>query len=145
MVFNVSFNNISVISRLSVLLVEESETPPSHCQTLSHNVVYSTPRSPWEGFNLKTFVVLDTDYIGNCKSNYHMITITTACWNKRFRTKNNSLKNDLMHSYCNNEICVVDLKNMFLSFCLFYCIFIMYTFPNWYFASYTLFSFHTSP
>ena len=47
MVFNTSFNNISVISWRSVLLVEvpgENHRPvPSHGQTLSHNVVSSTP------------------------------------------------------------------------------------------------------
>jgi len=50
MVFNATFNNISVISWQSVLLVEETGVPienhrpsPSHCQTLSHNVVSSTP------------------------------------------------------------------------------------------------------
>ena len=44
------FNNISVISGLSVLLVEETgvprenhRPPTSHWQTLSHNVVSSTP------------------------------------------------------------------------------------------------------
>jgi hypothetical protein len=45
--FNVSFNNISVISWRSVLLVEgtrENHQPvASHWQTLSHNVVSSTP------------------------------------------------------------------------------------------------------
>ena len=51
MVFNATFNNISVISWLSVLLVEESGVPgenhrfsASHWQTLSHNVVSSTTR-----------------------------------------------------------------------------------------------------
>ena len=51
MVFNPTFNNISVISWRSVLLVEETGVlgenhPPvvSHWQTLSHNVVSSTPR-----------------------------------------------------------------------------------------------------
>jgi hypothetical protein len=51
MVFNATFNNISVISWWSVLLVEETEVPrenhgpvPSHWQTLSHNVVLSTTR-----------------------------------------------------------------------------------------------------
>ena len=46
MVFNATFNNISVIS-CSVLLVEEIEVPgenhrsaASHWQTLSHNVVH---------------------------------------------------------------------------------------------------------
>jgi hypothetical protein len=46
MVFNTSFNNISVILWRSVLLVEETWVPgenhrpaASHWQTLSHNVV----------------------------------------------------------------------------------------------------------
>jgi hypothetical protein len=50
MVFNTTFNNISVISWQSVLLVEETGVPrenhrpvASHGQTLSHNVVSSTP------------------------------------------------------------------------------------------------------
>ena len=49
MVFNATFDNISVISWRSVLLVEETEVPGenqrpvvSHRQTLSHNVVSST-------------------------------------------------------------------------------------------------------
>jgi hypothetical protein len=48
MVFNVTFNNISVISWRSVLLVEETEVfrenhrpVTNHSQTLSHNVVSS--------------------------------------------------------------------------------------------------------
>jgi hypothetical protein len=47
MVFNTTFNNISVISWWSVLLVEETGGPgenhqpvASHGQTLSHNVVH---------------------------------------------------------------------------------------------------------
>jgi len=50
MVFNATFNHISVISWWSVLLVEENEVPvenhrpvASHWQSLSHNVVSSTP------------------------------------------------------------------------------------------------------
>jgi len=53
MVFNTNFNNISVISWQSVLLLEETRVPrenhqpvTSHCQTLSYNVVSSTPRLP---------------------------------------------------------------------------------------------------
>jgi hypothetical protein len=49
MMFNTTFNNISVISWWSVLLMEESRVPgenhqsvASHGQTLSHNVVSST-------------------------------------------------------------------------------------------------------
>jgi hypothetical protein len=51
MVFNVTFNNISVILCWSVLLVEETGVPgenhwpvASQWQTLSHNVVSGTPR-----------------------------------------------------------------------------------------------------
>jgi hypothetical protein len=51
MVFNATFNNISVISWRSVLLMEETGEPgenhwatASYWQTLSHNVVSSTPR-----------------------------------------------------------------------------------------------------
>ena len=47
MVFNATFNNISVILWRSVLLVEETGENhwpvTSHWQTLSHNVVLSTP------------------------------------------------------------------------------------------------------
>jgi hypothetical protein len=47
MVFNVTFNNISIISWRSVLLVEETrenhQPAAGHGQTLSHNVVLSTP------------------------------------------------------------------------------------------------------
>ena len=51
MVFNATLNNISVKSWWSVLLVEETRVPgenhrpaASHWQTLSHNIVSSTPR-----------------------------------------------------------------------------------------------------
>jgi hypothetical protein len=51
MVFNAIFNNISIISWQSVLLVEETGVPgenhrpvASHWQILSHNVVSSKPR-----------------------------------------------------------------------------------------------------
>jgi hypothetical protein len=44
MVFNATFNNISAISWQLVLLVEETGVPgENHWQTLSHNVVSSTP------------------------------------------------------------------------------------------------------
>jgi hypothetical protein len=60
------FDNISVISWRSVLLVEETGVPKenhrpvaSHRQTLSHNVASSTPRL--SGFELTTLVVIGTD------------------------------------------------------------------------------------
>jgi hypothetical protein len=83
MVFNATFNNISVISWRSVLLVEETGVPgenhrplASHWQTLSHNEYIS----PWTGSDLTTLVVIGTDYTGSCKSNYQIITTTTAHW-----------------------------------------------------------------
>ena len=70
MVFNTTFNNITVISWQSVLLVEETGVPgenhrpvASHRQTLSHNVVSSTPHHEQE---LTTLVVIGTDCIGSC-------------------------------------------------------------------------------
>jgi hypothetical protein len=32
----------------------------------------------WAGYELTTLVVLGTDCTGSCKTNYHMITITTV-------------------------------------------------------------------
>jgi hypothetical protein len=56
MVFNTTFNNISAISRQSVLLVEETRVSgenhrpdASHWQTLSHNVVLSTKMTTTAG------------------------------------------------------------------------------------------------
>jgi len=55
MMLNATFNNSSVISFRSVLLVEETGGPgenhrpvASHWQTLSHHVVSSTPRHEWD-------------------------------------------------------------------------------------------------
>ena len=42
---------------------------------LYHIMLYT---SPWLRFELTTSVVIDTDCIGSCKSNYHTITATTA-------------------------------------------------------------------
>ena len=79
MVFNATFNNISVISWRSVLLVEETRGPGlNHRQVtdkLYHIMVYT---SPWTKFELKTSVVIGTNCKGSCKSNYHMSTTTTA-------------------------------------------------------------------
>ena len=74
MVFNVIFNNISVISWRSVLLVEETGIQEKTRQTLSHNVESSTPHLS----RIRTHTVSgdSTDCIGSCKSNYHTITMT---------------------------------------------------------------------
>jgi hypothetical protein len=80
----------------SVLLVEETGVPgenhrpvASHWQTLSHNVVSSTPRL--SGLVLTTLMVIGIDCTGRYKSNYHTITTTTA-WMK------------VICSYCNKVL-----------------------------------------
>jgi hypothetical protein len=76
MVFNATFNNISVIS-WSVLLLEETkghrENPrpvASHWQ-FYHIMLYTLS---WSRFELTTPMVRGTDCIGSCKSNDHTIT-----------------------------------------------------------------------
>jgi hypothetical protein len=68
MVFNSTLNNISVISWLAVLLVEETTDLLQVTDKLSHNVVSSGIRT------LNFSGDRHTDCKGSCKSNYHMIT-----------------------------------------------------------------------
>jgi len=77
MVFNATFNNISVIWWRSVLLVEETGIPcekhrpsASHWKTLSHNVVWVHLTLSWT-HNISG----DRHWLHRyCKSSYHMIT-----------------------------------------------------------------------
>ena len=82
-VFKATFNNISVISWQSVLMVEETRVhgenhrpTTSHWQTLSHNVILSSPRLS----GVRTHNVSgDRHYwTGNYKFTYHTITSTTV-------------------------------------------------------------------
>ena len=79
--FNATFNNTSVISWRSVLLVEETgvltkihQPAASHWQTLSHNIVSSSPRL----CKVRTHNVSGDRYKCSCKSNYHTVTSMTA-------------------------------------------------------------------
>jgi hypothetical protein len=79
-VFNATFNNISVISWRSVLLVEETEDSEKTidlsqvADKLYHIMLYT---SPWSRYEPTTSVVIGTDCIVSFKSNYHTITATT--------------------------------------------------------------------
>ena len=82
-VFNATFNNISVISWQSVLLVEETRVPrenhrpvTNHRQTLSHIMLFRVHLA-MSGIQLITLLVIGTDCTDSCKSNYHTITIST--------------------------------------------------------------------
>jgi hypothetical protein len=83
MVLNATFNNISVISWRSVVLVEETgvagenHRPVQVTDKLYYKMLYRVD-VVWGEFELTTLVVIYPDCIGSCKSSYHMITTTTA-------------------------------------------------------------------
>ena len=83
MVFCATFNNISVISWQSVLLMEKTREPGETTDLsqvtdkLYHIVLYRVHLT-WAGFELTTLVVICTDCIGSYKSIHYMIMATTA-------------------------------------------------------------------
>ena len=90
MVFNSTFNNISVISWCSVSLVEETgekhQLVASLCQALS--LCYVELTSPWTEFKLPTLVVIGTDCIGIWIYNSQMIRISGGkFWERTWKWK----------------------------------------------------------
>jgi hypothetical protein len=113
MVFNATFNNISVISWQSVLLVEETvgtwRKPSTCCKKLTKFIKYT---SPWVGFKFTRLVVIGTDCTGSCKSNYHTITTTTAS----LIISKSAIKSFVMQSISNIRKYLIHIKYIRLIF-----------------------------
>ena len=77
MLFNTTFNNISVIMVVSFIDggPRENHALSQVTDKLYHIMLYT---SPWSRFELTTSVVIDTDCRDSCESNYHTITATAA-------------------------------------------------------------------
>jgi hypothetical protein len=104
MVFNATFNNISVILWRSVLLVEETGGPgenhgpvASHWQTFSHNVISGTPCH--ERVRTPNLLVIGTDCTGDWPPQYNWNIVESGI--KHHKPLKNNL--DLRLISCMNQ------------------------------------------
>ena len=72
MMFDATFNSISVI-------LWWWRKPATCCKSLTNFISWCIwYTSPWTGFKLTTLVMIGTDCISGCKTNYHTIMTTPA-------------------------------------------------------------------
>ena len=90
MVFNATFKNISVISAEETGVTEKCTDLSQVTDKLHSKTLYQV-HFAMSGFKLTTLVVICTDYIGSCKSNYH--TSTTKVVSFEYIHKQNHQEN----------------------------------------------------
>ena len=81
---------------------------------LYHIMLYT---SPWSRFKLTTSVVIGTDCIGSCKSNYHTITATTATmiWHRKLALINNIVSTEKIFPNKTNLTYIYHVLNQYVS------------------------------
>ena len=80
--------------------LEKTTDLPQVTDKVYHIMLYS---SPWAGIAPTTSVVIGTDCIGSCKSNYHMITaMITPCLKGHLYLTNLSINSSLIFPLMNS-------------------------------------------
>ena len=114
MVFTATFINISVISWLySVSFIgggnrSTRRKPPTCRKSVTNliNIILYRVHLACAGFELTTLVLICTDCIGSCKSNYHTITTTTGL-NRSYQKRRLICYEIIMTYWCGNTYSVV--------------------------------------